>query len=608
MRAFFGWVFLVLGVSAFGLIPIHGPSRDRQSDEPNCAQAREIVQWSASHYGGGKRIDIKSDAFAQKVAENLVDKLDPRRLLFIESEISGLKMEHKNGWNAFLSSAKCEFYEAWVSQKFVAARARLQASLRALDLSIQKRPLVESKGIAATHEELERRISAQISQTLREVRADVLKAYGGDRRAFVLDSLAQIISEESLPLATKPRLLLAKAALGAMDSFSTYLSDSEFLDLHEDLAGGTTGVGVLLRKVPTGLFVENLVAGAPAERASALRIGDVITHVDGTDVVSLPFSESRKLFRGMPQSQVTLSIVRGDQKKAVVITRAPFAFENSKIEPERPGSNPSVLVIDIPSFYASSEPGVETSSAEDVRKVLLQSIARRSRPSAIVLDVRGNPGGYLEEAVEMAGLFVGERPVVSVVESRGKRTLREEGAIALFDGPVVVLQDDESASAAEILAGALRDYERAIVVGTPRSYGKGSVQRLYDLDTESLGVPLPGVVKLTTSVFYTPLGHNPSNGGIRSDIVVSKPDAFLREPRLAGPPDLFPIVESSLLAKIKRDRPRMAAVRSALRSLSESRLAEESSADALHEAVRVASDWVAYERKQSAEKKKRVAD
>ena len=129
----------------------------------------------------------------------------------------------------------------------------------------------------------------------------------------------------------------------------------------------------------------------------------------------------------------------------------------------------------------------------------------------------------------MAGAFIGDEPVVGVVERDSRRVLRDTRHKAVYSGPLVVLVDEGTASASEVLAGALKDNQRAIVVGSPHTYGKGSVQKLFHLDDETTPLGLlsgkgnSGVVKLTTSIFYSPLGHSPANGGVASHISLPIP-------------------------------------------------------------------------------------
>lgn len=604
-------ILLVVNHTLYALIPSR-PAKPQLPVEiiPSCTQLREVIQWSAGHYGGGVAIDLNATAFLAKIPTLLAEKLDPRHLLFLSSEVNQLEIGHAQAWNLFVKQGKCDFYERWVAEQVPKSKARLLSLLTSLNLKNIKAVIASdddshaSIPFAMTSGELTQRLTEHVARVLGEATPQLLKAYGGSRTLFVEDNLRQIIAQETDRLAQAPRNLIAKAAIGAMDKYSTFFSNAEYIDFHEDLSAGTTGVGVRLRKVPRGLMVEGLVPGAPAEMSKRLRVGDTINAVDGIAVDEIPFGESRKLFRGTPSSLVTLRVMRGSNAASedVILTRAPFLFSDETVTASRAAENPAVLIIDVPSFYAASDPSVKASSSHDLRNSLMAELSKKARPEAIVLDVRGNPGGYLEEAVQMAGLFIGERPVVSVVEREGIKTLSDIGAKVMFDGPIVLLQDAESASAAEILSGALRDYERAVIVGSPSSYGKGSVQRLFNLDGEG-PIPVPGVVKLTTSVFYTPLGHTPANGGIRSDIAIT--NATPPDGRSLKYPDHHPKIEKSLIARIKKDRVRMDAIRQSLIQLRTSRGAvhagEHERDVELAEAVRVINDWLAFERSESFE-------
>ena len=143
-----------------------------------------------------------------------------------------------------------------------------------------------------------------------------------------------------------------------------------------------------------------------------------------------------------------------------------------------------------------------------------------------MIDLRGNPGGYLEEAVAIAGFFLGSRPIVGVKDNSELRILKSElNVTPIYTGPLLVAIDEETASAGEVLASVLKDYQRAILVGAAASFGKGSVQKLFQLDDPFLDLKVnekTGVMKLTTSVFFSPLGHSPSNGGVTSHVVLSR--------------------------------------------------------------------------------------
>ena len=193
------------------------------------------------------------------------------------------------------------------------------------------------------------------------------------------------------------------------------------------------------------------------------------------------------------------------------------------------GAKKRIALISIPSFYGRGGLGekeeVSSSSSEDFQKELLKLTKSSAPLDALVIDLRGNPGGYLEEAVAIAGFFLGSKPIVGVKDNSELRILKSEFNVTpIYTGPLLVAIDEETASAGEVLASALKDYQRAVLVGAAASFGKGSVQKLFQLNDPFLDLQVnekTGVMKLTTSVFFSPLGHSPSNGGVTSHVVLS---------------------------------------------------------------------------------------
>jgi carboxyl-terminal processing protease len=276
------------------------------------------------------------------------------------------------------------------------------------------------------------------------------------------------------------------------------------------------------------------------------------------------FEEAKKLLKGPEKSLVSLGVHCAHRSSSqpwvdLVLERTQFDLEETKIafnwKSPKTETAKKVAVISIPTFYGRGglESGVEEKSvSEDFKNRLDQELLKETSHAGLVIDLRGNPGGYLEEAVSLGALFVGNRPIVGVLEDGRTRVLKDTTVVQpLYHRPLVVLVDEDSASAAEVLTGALKDYQRAVVVGSSRTYGKGTVQKLFPLEDPLLFSPLngeslgTGVVKLTTSVFYSPLGHTPANGGIKTDIVV-KERSNSNESLSKAAQDILPIVDKEL--------------------------------------------------------------
>jgi len=258
------------------------------------------------------------------------------------------------------------------------------------------------------------------------------------------------------------------------------------------------------------------------------------------DIMDMPLNKAVNLIRGPKGSEVRLTIVPGDAadsstRKVVTIIRDEIKLEDQEakaklVELPRQGAPPlKVGVIDLPSFYAPMDLGTQNGKGEprstttDVAKLLKK--LQEEGAQGIILDLRRNGGGSLEEAIALTGLFIKKGPVVQVRDWDGKVNVSEppEGRVA-YDGPLAVLTSRFSASASEIVAAALQDHERALIIGDRSTHGKGTVQSLNSLKNfikpEFLGTNDPGALKLTIRKFYRPSGESTQLKGVVPDVVL----------------------------------------------------------------------------------------
>jgi carboxyl-terminal processing protease len=596
-----------------------------------CKRIYDIGQWSWKRYGGTRRVDFKSKAFSEGVAELFLEKLDPLKLVFTQSYVAEFKNAGSTAWKKVVLEKNCAYFDNFVKGDYQKLKSEFRLRLATLSakMTTQKQVFttsgeVDVMGIklpkfvafAKDDSELNSRLSFYISKITSDIDAHLIKAYQNDKKKLITDTFEQIMFSEE-PTSTN---LIAKSMLGTLDPYSTYFSTEEFDEFYHELAGGTSGIGVKVRKVPRGLLVEKITKESPAARCKQIQPGDMILSVDDVSLLGKSLEEGKRLLKGAENTPIKLVIERIKDSKKVVLNlhRETFTFEEAKISIHqmKSASGDKVAVIEIPSFYGRGglDPLHEDrSSSEDLRKVLTQVLKEENKPTALVLDLRGNPGGFLEEAVSMAGFFIGDRPVVGVIENNSRRILKDDRAMPLYTGPLVLLQDEGTASASEVLAGALKDHQRAIIVGSKHSFGKGSVQRLFHLNDElaffgSESESMQGVVKLTTSIFYSPLGHSPANGGVESDIElpesIIQPKDGVDGHRVAKTvPESTPFVEEWELKDMKKKREAMQKKLTLLETKSQERLVEaepdtkddaenddEASEQALREAVAVAAD------------------
>ncbi|MCS7304442.1 MAG: carboxy terminal-processing peptidase [Thermoguttaceae bacterium] len=300
------------------------------------------------------------------------------------------------------------------------------------------------------------------------------------------------------------------------------------------------GIGASLQYEDGYTKVHKIIPGGAADKDGRLKVGDRIVGVgqgtDGeiVDVVDMKLSDVVALIRGKKGTVVRLEVISGEtgERKIITLTRAKIELKDSEAQGEiftmgkKPDGSPyKIGVIDLPSFYmdmAGARMGLPMfkSTTRDVRRILEDFNAKGV--DALVLDLRRNGGGALTEAINLTGLFIDEGPVVQVKDPEGRvQPYLDSDPEMLWKGPLVVLVSKFSASASEILAGAIQDYRRGLVVGDQATHGKGTVQTLLDIGREVFRIPNAknlGALKVTVQQFYRPSGDSTQNRGVLADI------------------------------------------------------------------------------------------
>jgi carboxyl-terminal processing protease len=318
----------------------------------------------------------------------------------------------------------------------------------------------------------------------------------------------------------------------SLDPHSSFFSRDFYEDFTIDMSLSLEGIGATLSQQDGFTTIEALVPGGAAAKSKNLEPQDKIVAVSKKDgkmenVIDMDLKDVVKMIRGPKGTKVKLSILRkegdGNKKFEIELTREKVSLEDNAVsiyyqDREINGAKKKIGIINFPSFYADSKRGGR-SSAADMKKVIAQ--AREKKVDGLVLDLSNNGGGSLEDAVKIGGLFIKNGNIV-------KQSSRNEGKeISLADddkqvdwaGPLVVLTSRISASASEIVSGALKDYERAVIVGSDHTYGKGSVQTVLPVPGEL------GALKVTIGMFFTPGGFSTQHRGVESDIIIPSPYA-----------------------------------------------------------------------------------
>lgn len=318
------------------------------------------------------------------------------------------------------------------------------------------------------------------------------------------------------------------------DPHTTYLPAKKKEDFDIDITGKLEGIGAVLQEDGSYIKVVQIVPGGPAWRQKELEADDVILAVsqgagESIDLTDMKVDDAVRYIRGKKGTEVRLTVKKVDgTRKIISIVRDEIevaaSFAKSSVLQYK-DNEAKVGYIQLPKFYRDFESS-QINCTDDVRKELER--LKKANVDAVILDLRNNGGGALEDARLMSGLFLGKGPVVQVKDHTGKiEVLENDDPNVFYDGPLIVLINRFSASASEILAGAMQDYGRAVIIGGDFSHGKGTVQAVLNLNQGpllSMFGPTMGALKVTIQKFYRVTGASTQYKGVLSDIVL--PDLF----------------------------------------------------------------------------------
>ena len=373
------------------------------------------------------------------------------------------------------------------------------------------------------------------------------------------------------------------------DPHSEYFSQSELENFQVNMQNKLVGIGALLQMDDGAAKIQGLVVGGPADRGGELQIGDRIVGVsqgedkEMVDILYMKLNRVVDMIRGQKNTTVILKVVPADasddsETKSISIVRDEVKLKDKAANAEliqikdKNGENIKIGWINLYAFYADMQRGT-VSCSFDVKRLLER--LKKEKIESLVIDLRGNGGGSLEEAIRLTGLFIDGGPVVQAKNAKGRITNKKSKVPnALYDGPLVVLTDRSSASASEIFAAALQDYGRAIVVGDKSTFGKGTVQTvmpvknympaIFPKDTKDRA----GAIKVTIQKFYRIAGGSTQLKGVVPDIILPS----YRDALETGEESLPNALEHDSIDKMKYDSLDLQETRQQLLKLSEQRV------------------------------------
>jgi len=473
-----------------------------------------------------RRIDPEIEA---RTIDTYLRRIDPSRTVLLQSEIEAMRKSLAGSLTRVRENS-CDFLSQ-IHTQLVAQQKEVEDFVRAYvsrdDYAIDpKVELVidpEDRGHPATQAEqedlLRRLIHFQMSnylsadETLESAKELLIHRY--ELRTKRLQDLE--------PVDLRSAYLDAFAA--SLDPHSNYLSPEVLEDFQISMTLSLEGIGVALSERDGFSVVERIIPGGAADRLDVLQPKDKIITVaqengEAVSIIDMPLREAVSLIRGKKGSKVRLTVLRqGEHTERFPVTivrdtinledqAAKLRFEDREVD----GKPIKLAILELPSFYGGSGP-TERQATTDVENLLREVAANHA--DGLLLDLSRNGGGLLDHAVTISGFFLRKGEIVGVENARGERQiLSDNDERILFSGPMVVHTSRVSASAAEILAGALKDYKRAVITGDDHTFGKGTVQTVSSLP---LG---QGAIKVTTGMYFRPGGKSTQNTGVESQIVL----------------------------------------------------------------------------------------
>lgn len=326
------------------------------------------------------------------------------------------------------------------------------------------------------------------------------------------------------------------AITGYFDPHTEYFPPQQKEEFEIQMSGQFEGIGAQLKQGGEFVTIEKIISGSASWRQGELEPGDKIVKVaqgdqEPVDVVGMKLRKVVKLIRGPKGTEVRLTVRKLDGTNQVIpivrdVVELEATFAKSAVIGPRDGNDRKMGYIRLPKFYVDFYNENNRNCAEDVRAEIEK--LKKDSIEGLILDLRNNGGGSLDAVVKIVGLFIPKGPVVQVKTADGrKKVLRDSDPDVAYDGPLVVMVNEFSASASEICAAALQDYGRAVIVGSETTFGKGTVQNIYNLDRATMNArvkPL-GALKITIQKYYRIDGGTTQLKGVEPDLVM--PDAYM---------------------------------------------------------------------------------
>jgi len=529
---------LIISVSAFALRPGQALDQAATNVEITRLTSKILEKSQFAHHP-------LDDELASKFLDRYCDTLDGQHMVFLQSDVedfarfkSTLAEATRHGGDSSPARVIFQRYLQRLDQRaaYVAQVLRTEP----FDFSADERYNYDRKDAPRPAD-----LTAAQQLWRQHLRSEYLQEKLAGKKE---EEIASALTRRSARLVQTMRKLDDQAILEfylnalahVYDPHSDYMGHEQMASFGSLMSLSLVGIGASLQSDDGYCKIREIVPGGPAARSGQLKIGDRIVGVaqekgELTDLIDMPLPQAVELIRGQKGTTVRLTIIPAGAaddatRKTVSMVRDEIKLEDQQAKariadfPDERGGTRRIGVIDLPGFYGGEPGGSGPSATKDVAR-LLQKL-KQEKVAGIVLDLRRNGGGSLDEAINLTGLFIPSGPVVQVRGPNGQVAVgSDDDGATLYDGPLVVLTSRFSASASEIVAGALQDYGRGLIVGDSSTFGKGTVQTIMPLgqimQREGFTPAQdPGALKTTISKFYLPSGKSTQIEGVKSDIVL----------------------------------------------------------------------------------------
>lgn len=509
----------------FGLA---GPSGAQMFAPPelDCPHTWELVQNLLKRHISFRALNPE---LRERAIDAYIERIDPGKSLYLSDEVKRLRSRLVGVFFA-IQNGQCQILDD-IQVDLANRYARTEKDVRAivgdpaykLDTDVRLILDPEKRGHpqddAARKDLLRRLVHFQMSNYL----SSEMELAPAKERLIHRYELMTKQAREVKPRDTYAEFLNAFA--GALDPHSSYFTPEAVEDFNIQMTLSLEGIGVALSSKDGYSIVENVIPGGATDKLGVLEPGDKIIAVaqegdSPVDIIDMPLRDVVAMIRGTRGTKVKLTVLRqSDETKRfdVEIVRDAVTIEDSAATLEMQevtigGKKRKLAVLDLPTFYGDQDPSKRQSS-RDVRDLLRQ--VREQKADGLLLDLSRNGGGKLESSVEIAGFFIRQGGVVAVKDTYSDvQVLPDQDASIAWAGPLVILTSRITASASEIVAGALKDYHRAVIVGDDHTFGKGTVQSFVNQPGRL------GAIKVTTALFFRPGGTSTQHDGVAADVVL----------------------------------------------------------------------------------------